>query len=904
MNELISTANPPVTDSAWRDECRQTARHALLLLALLAAMYAPVWLAGKTLIPWTALDQNDWARDATRPLTRTALDTADTDFLVLPWDEYAIRCIRHGEWPWWNPYQGLGHPHWENLVTSGLSPGMWLEAALPAGLKEFAWLGQLWVAGIFTMMLARALGMSWGGTALAGTAVITAPHFGLYLTQRHMLGAAMWWPLALWGVECLRRSFCKDGTAGYQIAASQIRMFGFCGTVLGIWGLVTGGNPSVTLVGGVALFIYSLVRIPIRAGLRPVLVWTGWLGLAGVSAILLAAPAWMNFFPWLAASYNRKMDPIFLAAGNAGRVVFAPRHVATMLLPYIYGPPMEYPYGPLSRWLWSSFGGWYPAITVFLSLVGVVQASARKHTPLLVLGFLTLAAIARSYGAPGTDWVGTLPLWRDVIFPRYVAFIPVYGFALLAGYGFETCRCGRILSGRGQFARIVRRRAVVGGFWALSMTLLLWLAFKNLPSASSWSAAAITQWKNFSWLALFWTIAPVFAFLWVMGLPGEDEKSESASLRSARLLWPTLFGLALTQTVFVPWGYSPFTHSLLGLAGGILLLAATLCAIHLRPDSWIAGDETGAGAAWPRGIARIAGWAGVAILPLCVATWARYGLPPKFDPIPKTGLVQALARMQASDYSRSWSLDGLPIPNQAMPLGIFSLNVIDGLITQEEAAYSSRYIDAHCPPIWLAGNDSFLRTPGATPLEEYLSKRAFYEFASVRYVTSLTPLPGLRPRLRDDAGMILFEDSDALPRVRLVTPALAAMSPPDAVRHGIESGLGSVEIQSFRANEVIITANNTKPCVVVLADAPKPGWSALLNGHVADIFTAHGCFRAVRLPDAGNWKIVMRYRPPWWNTSWILAGTGLICFALSCGWLARKKSPLAAISLDDRPNES
>ena len=164
-------------------------RHALLLLALLAAIHAPVWLAGKTVLPWTGVEQSEWTKDAPRPLTRTAPDTADTSLLLIPWDDYSARCVTEGEWPWWNPYQGLGHPHWENIVTAGLSPGMWLGAVLPAGLKEFAWLGQLWVAAIFTMLLARALGLSWAGTTLAGVAVITAPHFALYLSQRHMCGS-------------------------------------------------------------------------------------------------------------------------------------------------------------------------------------------------------------------------------------------------------------------------------------------------------------------------------------------------------------------------------------------------------------------------------------------------------------------------------------------------------------------------------------------------------------------------------------------------------------------------------------------------------------------------------------------------------------------------------------------
>lgn len=862
-------------------------RRALLLLALLAAMYAPVWMAGKTLMPWTGVEQSEWPKDAPRPLTRTAPDTADTIFLLVPWDEYSLRCAKEGEWPWWNPYQGLGHPHWENIVTTGLSPGMWLEAALPAGLKEFVWLGQLWFAAIFTMMLARALGLGWAGTTLTGVAVITAPHFELYMTQRHMSGTALWWPLALWGVEGLRRSFQSDAIEDPGAALTS-RLLGFCGTAAGTWGLLTGGNPSITLAGGCGLVVYALVRIPWRTGARPLLACAGWLALAGVSGLLMAAPSWVNFFPWLALCYNRKMDPISLTPGNAGHIVFAPRHIGTMLLPYIYGQTMEYPYGRVSRWLWSAFGGWHAGVVVFLSLAGLPRAWKQKRVGLLLLALMTLGAMARSYGAPFLEWVATLPLWQDVSFTRYVAFVPVFGFALLAGHGFEAC-AGAVASGRTQFPATPRVRLAMAGTWLTWMALLLWLAFSNLRHGNAWSAEAAMQWKHFAWLGLFWTVAPVLTLLWNIGALRGDGKDGALTHDPARVLWPAVLGLSLGAVVFAPWGYSPLTHSLLGVAGGILLVAATVCAHRFRPEAWLASGGEQGQTALPRGVVLVAALAAVAALPLCVALWARNGLPPKFDPIPKGGLMQSLAQLQSANYARSWSLDGLPVPNHAMPSGIFSLNVIDGLITREEAGYTSKYIDPHCPPLWLAGNVSFIRTPGETPLEAYLSRRAFYEFAAVRYVTSLAHLPGLHPLLRDDTGMILWEDSAALPRARLVSPEVAAMAPPDAVRHGPDPALGSAVIRSFRANEVRIRATNTKPCILVLADAPKVGWDASLNGRPVELLIAHGCFRALSLPEVGTWEVEMRYRPPWWDFSWILASAGVLCSGLAGGWCVRSK---------------
>lgn len=885
MNESIAASNQPSL-SAWKREWWELGRLALLLLALLAAIHAPVWLAGKTLMPWTGLqEQSEWSKEAPRPFTRTAPDTADIVFQLVPWDEYALRCAREGEWPWWNPYQGLGHPHWENIYTTGLSPATWLTAALPVGLKEFVWLGQWWVAAIFTIMLARALGLSWAGTALAGVAVITASHFELYVSQRHMCGTAMWWPLALWGVECLRRSF-PGGAGDPRAVALADRLLGFCGVTAGVWGLLTGGNPSIALAGGSGLALYAVARIPWRKGARPLLACVGWLVLAGLSGLAMAAPAWANFLPWLELGYSRKVDPFALRSGPGGLIVFIPRHLGTMLLPYVYGETMEYPFGRIPRWLWTSFGGWSAAVVVFLSLPGAHRAWKQRNAGLLVLALMTLGVLARTYGLPFTEWVAGLPLWQDVNFTRYAAFIPVFGFALLAGSGFDA------LSGAATFAGkpLVWGRGVrlaVAGIWLTLMSVALYLAFHSLPPAHTWTQEAVTNWRHFAWLGLFWAATPVFLLLWIAGAAHGAKETPAVSMNAARLLWPTVLGLALVAVVFAPWGYTPPTHSLLGVAGGVLLLGATVSAIRFRPEAWLADRGDGGPAIFPRGVVLVASLAGVGLLPLSVSLWAGNGLPPKFDPIPRTGLIQVLAKAQSADYSRSWSIDGLPTPNHAMVSGVFSLNVIDPLVTREEAGFISKHIDPYCPPSWLAGNLSYLRNPGQTVEEAYLSRRAFYQFASVRYVTSLTPLPGLRPLLRDESGMMLWEDIDALPRARLVAPEVATMPPEEAVHHGPDREAGAAEIQYLGPNRVKIRATNRKPCVLVLADAPKAGWSARLNGRPVELLTAHGCFRAVQLPEAGTWEVEMRYRPPWWNFSWLLAGAGCIGFAVPGAWLFR-----------------
>jgi uncharacterized membrane protein YfhO len=69
---------------------------------------------------------------------------------------------------------------------------------------------------------------------------------------------------------------------------------------------------------------------------------------------------------------------------------------------------------------------------------------------------------------------------------------------------------------------------------------------------------------------------------------------------------------------------------------------------------------------------------------------------------------------------------------------------------------------------------------------------------------------------------------------------------------------------------------------VIVNDAWAPGWSATVNGDAAPVYRANGLFRAVVVPDAGEYTIEMRYRTPGLMIGLGSCATGLlICLALA-----------------------
>lgn len=145
-----------------------------LILALPLILYAPFLFGSKVLYWGTYLLQ------------------------FFPWRQLAVKQVRAGHWPLWNPYLGAGAPLAANLQTAAFYPPNVLFLLMPVE-RAFGWVLALHIAlaGLSAYYLGRTLGLSRFGALVTGLAYSG----GGYLVARwvfpSMVYAAAWLPLML-----------------------------------------------------------------------------------------------------------------------------------------------------------------------------------------------------------------------------------------------------------------------------------------------------------------------------------------------------------------------------------------------------------------------------------------------------------------------------------------------------------------------------------------------------------------------------------------------------------------------------------------------------------------------------------------------------------------------------------
>lgn len=178
------------------------------------------------------------------------------------------------------------------------------------------------------------------------------------------------------------------------------------------------------------------------------------------------------------------------------------------------------------------------------------------------------------------------------------------------------------------------------------------------------------------------------------------------------------------------------------------------------------------------------------------------------------------------------------------------------------------------------------------------------------------PQDGTYTRVYQGPDMIVYENSEALPRAYVVGRAevvpdpetilwrletgqvdprevvLLEEEPPKEFRPGGEGGDAvTPDVVSYTASRVIVQVEVEEAAILVLSDMYYPGWEASVDGQPAKTYRANYLFRAVLLPP-GEHVVEFAFRPhPY------LFGQGVRCLtvlgmavALICEWRGRRRA--------------
>jgi Bacterial membrane protein YfhO len=454
-----------MSETAWPDGYWRDARWlAMCLSALLLLAFSPFLVGPFTLLASASDAPSLYATGAApepapvRPLKE--LDPGGADWQSEAWlqIEHDALFVDH-RIPWWDPYDGYGHPFAAAQPQQPFYPLTLLAAVHPSPRVWDAYVvARLFVAGIFAGLFVLFYGGRFGALA-AALATSFSGYYLLYYAMPH-LSVETLFPAMLWGTEWLVRR------PGLKPAA-------VLGIVIGM--LHLGGMPESTAVAVGAAFLYLLLRVrtsaPATLPFARIAIFLGAnvLG-AGIGAIMLIP--FLEFLPQAfdthrttGAPFGLGYDPISLSRAWLQR-----------LAPLSYGPPWN-SLVEASGNGFSGLRGWFGAAVAAGALIALFDAARpvrerlRTAGPTVALSVLALGALAKSIGAPWINWIGVLPVLRLIIFPKYTEVIIDVSVAILCGLGIAA------------FERSIRPKPWVSIAAVASVAFALTLGFRDALGA-------------------------------------------------------------------------------------------------------------------------------------------------------------------------------------------------------------------------------------------------------------------------------------------------------------------------------------------------------------------------------------------------------------------------------------
>ena len=330
---------------------------------------------------------------------------------MVPSAQFLRDSLQRGEFPAWNPYQFAGQPFAATHITSVFyAPHLFFTWMLPVPWALAAHtVVHLFLAALFTLLLAARLGLSWPAqlTAALGYMLSGALLAGLYNTP--YMATHAWLPGILWSLHGL---------------ATEVRMR---------WALAAGVTAAMAFLGGHAqAFFYEaqlgflwfgfLWTLKTPRGMRPRA-----LILAAVGALLafgLVAPQLFATLEFAELS-NRHL------AGHEWADAFVYSYPEARLWKGLQGEPGS----GVGIYRWTVA---FPVLLTFLAVIGFFTRAQR--TTWLFFAAAAVFAALFSLGPAGSlyRFYFGLPLGDLFRGAARISFIYAFGMALLGGIGVQA----------------------------------------------------------------------------------------------------------------------------------------------------------------------------------------------------------------------------------------------------------------------------------------------------------------------------------------------------------------------------------------------------------------------------------------------------------------------------------
>lgn len=746
-----------------------------------------------------------------------------------PWRLAALESVRAGFLPLWNPWLGNGAPLAANYQSALFYPPNWLSLFLPLDLS-LNWLMVLHIiwAGVGMVKLARALGYSLLGQAVAGLAF----GMGQYVVARasfYSINAAVaWLPWVIWAVDRLLNAQYAIHNAEFSrftFHASRFTPHVLSLSIILALQLLTGHAQTTwyTYLLLAAWVLWRIFKRPItQSSITKVITNSLILLLSFLLALLLASIQLLPTFELLQQSPRAEAAEYEFVMTYS----FSPWRLLTFLAPDFLGNPARGQFYGYGNYIEDAvYVGIIPLLFSLVALSKVFRRQSPHHefsTPLillvLILPFTLVLALGRN--TPIFPWLyANVPTFDMFQAPTRMMAWFVFALALLGGWGVE-------------------------------------------------------QWKVPQGRALYWTRLGTAGAVALMGTAGATLLVVDAGTRVGQLLntaaWAALtLGVNLLAvgllSLLKPSGQSFKWELAVAACLAVDLMVANYGLHPPAPaDLYRASTESGRALAAELGEQRL------------------YQFPADRERVMFEPYFSFLTYGEALDLSVG--ARAVQLPNVGILSDLASANNFDPLVSKYYKGFTDVVSETQSVALLNLMNIGAVASSERLPWEAIASAREVTFYRVPGEAKRLWLLP-------ESEAQVLEVTDEFASRAAIASPTFdptqqVVLESADA--GWLASAPLSVPIAPNNPNGFSISLNLHQAHWVVLADTWYPGWYAYVDGQPATLRRANYAFRAVWVP-AGPHRVEFLYSPPSFQLGAALTGVGLMISLGLAGWLARRR---------------
>lgn len=796
-------------------------------VAVICVLYSQIVFFGKSLLPnlYYPKEFAPFGYEGRKPASSFNVDLATPTFYELPMNYLVGKMYLKGDLPLWNPYQGAGVALASQYSTRVFFPYQILENICPYWLWDYFMLGRLFVAGFFTYLFLRLLGLSLLPAFLGGIFYMFSGSFVWFINLEQFVNVAMLVPILLFSLERMikfrKRRFIAESSIAFAL-------------------LFLGGQPEITIYVLLLTACYYFFRIE-RKGLGYFIKENLKFFISLLLGLGLSCLVILPFLEYIPNSFN--FHPL---GGDMGiRDPMGLSYVFAIFMPTAYTYPTFWRTFPING-PWDCLGGYIGILPMFLMLLAFFHEMNRYRKYLLFFGIFGSLIILKNIGFPLISWIGRLPLLDMVWSQRWAGCVWTFCFACAGAFSIEVIS-SPLEPKRLRICLVAFLYLIFLIFLFSKLVYILALAGLSDPFLKRYISSALFLNKLkmivIPFVPIFISMISTFFFL-------KNKRSFVLSLVALSTLefW-----------FYIPKGMDNFWEGLkvIPLIMGLLVVFAIL-----REKKLLA----------------IYGLILFLISGSIIDLKSSYGFPQRYNPFKKPPYIELLEEKE--DNFRVMAIGGVLMPNYSSAFEIFDVRYIDSL----SPLHYQHFIDRHLmrksdfkisDQLWFTGE----------PLnnKDVEDNLLFYSYLGVKYIIA-PPQTHIDLPLIHDREVKIYENPYCFPRIYVASKVKYATDYKEAQKFLGEDGfdlrncvaleekipfwyipndesLGyQAKILGYSPNKVVVSCYLKSNGILVLTDTFFPGWKAYVDGKEEKIYRVNGLVRGVFL-EKGKHSIVFKYFP-------------------------------------------